>query len=70
MFDLWVQRWRKTQARGEVIVVAMRTTSCVGFQHKEEAERFMEDLRERFAKFGLELHSEKTRLIEFGRMGG
>ena len=66
VFDLWVQRWRNTQARGEVIVVRYADDFIVGFQHKEEAERFMEDLRERFAKFGLELHSEKTRLIEFG----
>jgi group II intron reverse transcriptase/maturase len=66
VFDRWVQRWRNTQARGEVIVVRYADDFIVGFQHKEEAERFMEDLRERFAKFGLELHSEKTRLIEFG----
>lgn len=66
VFDLWVQRWRNTQARGEVIVVRYADDFIVGFQHKEEAERFMKDLRQRFAKFGLELHSEKTRLIEFG----
>ena len=66
VFDLWVQQWRRTQARGEVMVVRYADDFIVGFQHKEEAERFMEDLRERFAKFGLELHSEKTRLIEFG----
>jgi group II intron reverse transcriptase/maturase len=66
VFDLWVQRWRNTQARGEVIVVRYADDFIVGFQHKEEAERFMEDLRQRFANFGLELHSEKTRLIEFG----
>jgi group II intron reverse transcriptase/maturase len=66
VFDLWVQRWRNTQARGELIVVRYADDFIVGFQHKEEAERFMEDLRQRFAKFGLELHSEKTRLIEFG----
>ena len=66
VFDLWVQRWRNTQARGEVIVVRYADDFIVGFQHKEEAERFIKDLRERFAKFGLELHSQKTRLIEFG----
>lgn len=66
VFDLWVQRWRNTQARGEVIVVRYADDFIVGFQHKEESERFIKDLRERFAKFGLELHSEKTRLIEFG----
>jgi group II intron reverse transcriptase/maturase len=66
VFDRWVQRWRNTQARGEVIVVRYADDFIVGFQHKEEAERFIKDLRQRFAKFGLELHSEKTRLIEFG----
>ena len=39
----------------------------LGFQHREDAERFLEQLRERLRKFGLELHPEKTRLIEFGR---
>jgi group II intron reverse transcriptase/maturase len=66
VFDLWVQRWRSTQARGEVIVVRYADDFIVGFQHKQEAERFLTELRERFAKFGLQLHSEKTRLIEFG----
>jgi len=66
VFDLWVQRWRRTQARGEVIVVRYADDFIVGFQYQEEAERFTGELRERFAEFGLELHSEKTRLIEFG----
>ena len=39
----------------------------MGFEHRTEAERFLEEFRERLAKFGLELHAEKTRLIEFGR---
>jgi RNA-directed DNA polymerase len=66
VFDLWVQQWRRTLARGEVIVVRYADDFIVGFQHQAEAEGFIEELRERFAKFGLELHSEKTRLIEFG----
>ena len=41
--------------------------SVIGFQHEEEAKRFLEAMRERFAKFGLALHPQKTRLIEFGR---
>jgi RNA-directed DNA polymerase len=65
-FDLWVQHWRKTQARGDVIVVRYADDFIVGFQHRAEAERFLTALRERFAKFALELHPEKTRLIEFG----
>src|SRR5437867_4933193 len=66
-FDLWVQRWRKKQARGDVMVVRFADDFVVGFEHREEAERFLEELRERFAKFGLELHPDKTRLIPFGR---
>ncbi len=66
VFDLWVRRWRKTQAHGEVIVTRFADDFIVGFQYREEAERFLAELRERFAKFGLELHPEKTRLLEFG----
>src|SRR5262249_28374146 len=57
-FDLWAQRWRKTQAHGDVIVVRYADDIIVGFQHRAEAERFLAELRERFAKFGLELHSD------------
>jgi group II intron reverse transcriptase/maturase len=67
VFDLWVQRWRQKQARGDVIVVRFADDFVVGFEHRVEAERFLHELRERFACFGLELHPEKTRLIEFGR---
>jgi group II intron reverse transcriptase/maturase len=67
VLDLWVQRWRKKQARGEVITVRFADDFVVGFQHRAEAERFLAELRERFAQFGLDLHPDKTRLIEFGR---
>ena len=67
VFDLWVQRWRRTQARGDVVVVRFADDFVVGFEHREEAERFLAELRERFARFGLALHPDKTRLIEFGR---
>jgi RNA-directed DNA polymerase len=66
VFDLWVQRWRKTQAHGDVIVVRFADDFIAGFQHRADAERFLAELRERFAKFKLELHPEKTRLLEFG----
>jgi RNA-directed DNA polymerase len=66
VFDLWVRRWRRTQAHGDVIVVRFADDFIVGFQHRADAERFLAELRERFAKFGLELHPEKTRLLEFG----
>jgi len=67
VFDLWVHQWRSRHARGEVIVVRYADDFVVGFQHRDDAERFRADLRERFARFGLGLHEEKTRLIEFGR---
>jgi RNA-directed DNA polymerase len=66
VFDLWAHRWRKTQAHGDVIVVRYADDAIVGFQHWADAERFLAELRERFAKFHLELHPEKTRLLEFG----
>ena len=66
-FDLWVQQWRKKQAQGEVIVVRYCDDFIVGFQHRHEAERFLADLHERLMRFGLELHPDKTRILEFGR---
>ena len=67
VFDLWVRQWRNRQARGDVVVVRFADDFVVGFQHRHEAERFRAELRERCAQFGLELHSDKTRLIRFGR---
>jgi RNA-directed DNA polymerase len=67
VFDLWVQRWRQAPARGDVVVVRFADDFVVGFEHRAEAERFLAGLRERFARFGLTLHPDKTRLIEFGR---
>jgi group II intron reverse transcriptase/maturase len=66
-FDLWIQNWRQKKAKGDVVVVRYADDFVVGFQHRNEAEQFLRELRERFAKFKLELHPEKTRLIEFGR---
>jgi RNA-directed DNA polymerase len=67
VLDLWVNQWRRQQAKGEVIIVRYADDAVLGFQYREEAEQFLEQLRERLRKFGLELHPEKTRLIEFGR---
>ncbi|MCI0408937.1 MAG: group II intron reverse transcriptase/maturase, partial [Acidobacteria bacterium] len=67
VLDLWVQWWRRRVARGDVIVVRWADDFVVGFQYEAEAKRFLEDLRDRFQKFSLELHPEKTRLIRFGR---
>ena len=63
----WVKAWRKKVAKGEVIVVRYADDAVLGFQHREDAERFLKQLQERMGKFGLELHPEKTRLIECGR---
>src|SRR5712691_11858307 len=66
VFDLWVRHWRKTKAKGDVIVVRWADDFVVGFEHQSEAEQFHQELAERFAKFRLKLHPEKTRVIEFG----
>jgi RNA-directed DNA polymerase len=68
VFDLWVEAWRQKRAKGDVIVVRYADDLVVGFENRMEAERFLEAFRERLAQFGLELHAEKTRLIEFGRL--
>jgi group II intron reverse transcriptase/maturase len=65
--DLWVQQWRTRRARGEVIIVRYADDFVLGFQHRDDAQCCLRELRERLRKFGLELHPEKTRLIEFGR---
>jgi group II intron reverse transcriptase/maturase len=67
VFDLWADWWRRRFARGDVIIVRFADDFTVGFEHEDDAERFWAELRDRFAKFGLELHPDKTRLIEFGR---
>jgi RNA-directed DNA polymerase len=68
VFDLWVEAWRKKAATGDVIVVRYADDVVLGFQYRTDAERFLRDFRERLVKFGLELHPDKTRLIEFGRL--
>ena len=67
VLDVWAQAWRKKVAGGEMILVRYADDAVLGFQYREDAERFLEQLRERLRKFGLELHPDKTRLIEFGR---
>ena len=59
--------WRRRHARGDVIIVRFADDFIAGFEHQGDAKQFLQDLRERFAKFSLELHPDKTRLIEFGR---
>jgi RNA-directed DNA polymerase len=67
VYDLWVHQWRQRCAIGEVAVVRYADDTIVGFEHRHEAEQFLADLKARFARFGLTLHPDKTRLIEFGR---
>jgi RNA-directed DNA polymerase len=67
VFDLWAERWRRREAKGNVILVRYADDIVVGFEHKADAERFWTDLRERMARFALRLHPSKTRLIQFGR---
>ena len=67
IFDLWADVWRKKMANGDVIIVRYADDLVMGFQHWADAVRFLEEFKERLAKFGLELHPDKTRLIEFGR---
>jgi RNA-directed DNA polymerase len=66
-FDLWAHAWRQRHARGGVVLVRYADDSVAGFERKDDAERFLADLRQRLERFGLSLHPEKTRLIEFGR---
>jgi group II intron reverse transcriptase/maturase len=67
VFDCWVQQWRRRHACGDMVVTRFADDFVAGFQHRGDAKQFLHDLRERFAKFNLELHPDKTRLIEFGR---
>jgi RNA-directed DNA polymerase len=67
VLDLWAERWRRTRAHGDVIIVRYADDFVAGFEHESDARRFLEELRERFRQFNLELHADKTRVIEFGR---
>ena len=67
VLDGWVKKWRKTRARGDLIIVRYADDFVIGFQHQHEARQFYTELQQRLAKFGLKLNEEKTRLIAFGR---
>ena len=66
-YDLWVHQWRRQNADGNVVVVRDADDTVVGFERRSDAVRFVDELRQRLQKFGLELHPQKTRIIEFGR---
>lgn len=67
VLDLWAHQWRQRHAAGDFILVRYADDSVMGFQYEGEARRFLAAMRERLAKFKLELHPDKTRLIRFGR---
>ena len=67
VFDLWINQWRKRHCRGQCIVVRYADDFVIGFEHESESRACLDALKERLQKFGLELHPEKTRLLEFGR---
>jgi len=67
VLDLWADQWRRRQSRGDMVIVRYADDFVVGFQNLSEADRFLSDLKERFRQFGLELHPDKTRILEFGR---
>ena len=67
VFDLWAERWRRREATGDMIVVRYADDVVLGFQHENDARRFLDAMRARFEEFALQLHPDKTRLIEFGR---
>ena len=68
VFDLWVDAWRQKCAQGDVIVVRYADDNVIGFQYRADADRFLVEFQRRLEKFGLELHPDKTRRIEFGRL--
>ena len=67
VFDLWADRWRRREAKGDMVIVRYADDIVVGFQYETDARRFWDDMRRRFEEFALSLHPDKTRLIEFGR---
>jgi hypothetical protein len=67
VLDLWANRWRRHEATGDMIIVRYADDFIVGFEHEDDARRFLDEMRARLAEFALSLHPEKTRLIEFGR---
>jgi group II intron reverse transcriptase/maturase len=67
VLDLWAERWRRREATGDMIIVRYADDLVAGFEHEDDARRFLAAMRERFAEFALSLHPDKTRLIEFGR---
>jgi hypothetical protein len=67
VLDVWFEEVVKPRLKGEAYEIRFADDAILCFQHKEDAEKVLSVLPKRFEKFGLTLHPEKTRLIEFGR---
>jgi RNA-directed DNA polymerase len=67
VFDLWANNWRNRKASGDIVMIRYADDMVLGFQHKHEAMRFLKELKDRLKKFTLEVNTEKTSLIAFGR---
>ncbi len=67
VFDLWANSWRNRKSSGDVVMVRFADDMVLGFQYRQEAMSFLEELESRFRKFNLEVNTGKTSLIEFGR---
>jgi RNA-directed DNA polymerase len=67
VLDMWANRWRQREATGDMIIVRYADDVVAGFEHEDDARRFLDAMRARFEEFALSLHPDKTRLIEFGR---
>lgn len=67
VLDLWAVRWRRREAKGDMVIVRYADDAIFGFESETDARRFLDAMRERLAAFALTLHPDKTGLIEFGR---
>ena len=66
-FDLWANQWRQRHARGNVVIVRYADDIVIGLDKQADATKFLQAMKARLEQFGLTLHPEKTRMIEFGR---
>jgi hypothetical protein len=67
VLDLWAEQWRRRESTGDMIIVRYPDDVVAGFEHEDDARRFLDAMRERMGEFSLTLHPYKTRLIAFGR---
>ena len=67
VLDQWAHAWRRRKATGDMTIIRYADDAVLGFEHEHEARAFLQQLQERLATFDLELHPDKTRIIEFGR---